>query len=52
MATETTAPAHTPIAASKDGILLDVKNLTKHFPIRRGLFSGIAGYVKAVTENC
>jgi oligopeptide/dipeptide ABC transporter ATP-binding protein len=30
--------------------LLDVRNVTKHFPIRRGLFGGVAGHVKAVTN--
>ncbi len=31
-----------------DGRLLDVINLRKHFPIRRGVFSRTVGYVKAV----
>jgi len=29
-------------------LLLEVKNLKKHFPIRKGLFSRIVGHVKAV----
>lgn len=31
-------------------ILLDVKNLKKYFPIKRGLFSKTVGYVKAVDD--
>ncbi len=31
-------------------ILLDVKNLKKYFPIKRGLFSKTIGYVKAVDD--
>jgi oligopeptide transport system ATP-binding protein len=30
--------------------LLEVRNLTKHFPIRRGLFGSTVGHVKAVTD--
>jgi len=37
-------------AADPSAPLLEVKNLTKHFPIRRGLLSGVAGYVQAVTN--
>jgi len=37
-------------AAAKTAPLLDVNNLTKHFPIRRGLFGSVAGYVQAVTN--
>jgi oligopeptide transport system ATP-binding protein len=37
-------------AAAKAAPLLEVDNLTKHFPIRRGLFGSIAGYVQAVTN--
>jgi peptide/nickel transport system ATP-binding protein len=33
---------------SKDGALLQIDNLRMHFPIRRGFFRRIAGYVKAV----
>ena len=32
----------------KDNILLEVKNLKKYFPIRKGFFKSLAGYVKAV----
>jgi peptide/nickel transport system ATP-binding protein len=32
----------------QDDILLEVKDLKKHFPIRRGFLRSIAGYVKAV----
>lgn len=31
-----------------DGVLLEVKELKKYFPIRRGFFSRVSGYVKAV----
>jgi oligopeptide/dipeptide ABC transporter ATP-binding protein len=34
--------------SDKDGALLRVDNLTKHFPIRRGFFSRVVGQVKAV----
>jgi peptide/nickel transport system ATP-binding protein len=33
---------------SDDNILLDVKRLKKYFPIQRGLFRRVVGYVKAV----
>jgi peptide/nickel transport system ATP-binding protein len=32
----------------QDNILLEVKNLRKYFPIRKGFFKSLAGYVKAV----
>ena len=32
----------------KSKTLLEVKDLCKHYPIRKGLFSRIAGYVYAV----
>ncbi len=31
-------------------ILLDVQNLKKYFPIKRGLLSKTVGYVKAVDD--
>ena len=31
-----------------NGVLLDVKNLKMHFPIRKGLLRRVAGYVRAV----
>jgi len=34
--------------ADKDELLLEVKNLRKHFPIRGGVFTTTKGYVKAV----
>jgi oligopeptide/dipeptide ABC transporter ATP-binding protein len=37
-------------AAQTASPLLEVQNLTKHFPIRRGLLGSIAGYVQAVTN--
>ena len=33
---------------NEDNILLEVKNLKKYFPIRKGFFKSLAGYVKAV----
>jgi peptide/nickel transport system ATP-binding protein len=33
---------------SQNGALLEVKDLKMHFPIRRGFFSRVVGYVKAV----
>ena len=30
--------------------LLSVKNLKKHFPIRKGVFSTVQGHVKAVDD--
>lgn len=33
-----------------DKILLDVRNLKKYFPIKKGLFSKTVGYVKAVDD--
>lgn len=35
-------------APQQDNILLEVKNLQKYFPIRKGFFKSLAGYVKAV----
>jgi peptide/nickel transport system ATP-binding protein len=32
----------------QDNVLLEVKNLKKYFPIRKGFFKTLAGYVKAV----
>ncbi|HOT90157.1 MAG TPA: dipeptide ABC transporter ATP-binding protein [Anaerolineae bacterium] len=41
----------TPADGAKNPILLEVKNLKKHFPIQKGfLFSKIVGYVKAVDD--
>jgi peptide/nickel transport system ATP-binding protein len=37
-----------PLETTTDNILLDVKGLKKYFPIQRGLFRRVAGYVKAV----
>jgi ABC-type oligopeptide transport system ATPase subunit len=34
--------------AKTDNILLEVKNLKKYFPVRRGVFRRVVGYVKAV----
>ncbi len=36
------------IEASASAPLLEVRNLKKHFPITKGLFSAVHGYVKAV----
>ncbi|MGZ5120380.1 MAG: ATP-binding cassette domain-containing protein, partial [Burkholderiales bacterium] len=38
----TTAPSPTP--------LLQVENLTKHFPVRKGVFSQLSGHVHAVDD--
>ena len=38
----------TATAGSSDDNLLEVRDLRMYFPIRRGLFSQVAGYVKAV----
>ncbi len=35
-------------ATSRDNKLLEVNNLKKYFPIRKGFFRSLAGYVKAV----
>jgi oligopeptide/dipeptide ABC transporter ATP-binding protein len=43
-------PAGAGVSPSSREPLLEVKNLTKHFPIRRGLFGRTAGHVKAVTD--
>jgi oligopeptide transport system ATP-binding protein len=46
-----TAPQGSAAAAAADQApLLEVRSLTKHFPIRRGLLSKIVGHVKAVTD--
>jgi len=37
-----------PAERAGDGALLEVKGLQKYFPIRKGFFSRVAGYVKAV----
>jgi oligopeptide transport system ATP-binding protein len=37
-----------PRESTSDGVLLDVNELKKYFPIRRGFFSRVSGYVKAV----
>ena len=34
--------------APENGSLLEVRGLRKHFPIRRGVFSRVSGYVRAV----
>ena len=38
--------AHPPAAP----LLLEIKNLKKYFPIRRGFFSKVVGHVKAVDD--
>lgn len=44
-----TAP-DTDSTAMTNAPLLEVRNLTKHFPIRKGLFSRVVGNVKAVDD--
>jgi oligopeptide/dipeptide ABC transporter ATP-binding protein len=36
------------VAGGSNGVLLEVKDLEKHFPIRRGFFSRVVGQVRAV----
>ncbi len=50
MATSTVLDAPPKSSAATDGPLLEVKNLTKHFPIKRGLLARTKGYVQAVTN--
>ncbi|MCH8888699.1 MAG: dipeptide ABC transporter ATP-binding protein [SAR324 cluster bacterium] len=42
------APARHLDSGKKGETLLELKNLTTHFPIRKGFFKRIAGYVRAV----
>lgn len=44
-----TAPSPTP-SATGSRVLLEVRNLKKHFPIRGGVFSRIRGWVRAVDD--
>jgi oligopeptide/dipeptide ABC transporter ATP-binding protein len=43
-----TVPAPTVAATTSDGPLLSVRDLTKHFPIKRGVFGRTVGAVRAV----
>ena len=36
--------------AAPASVLLDVRNLTKHYPVRKGVFSQVSGYVHAVDD--
>ena len=48
-----TAPTPLDYAGStipRDGLLLQVRNLRTHFPIRRGVLSRTVGYIKAVDD--
>jgi len=47
-ATESPAAVATPTGGKTP--LLEVRHLTKHFPIKRGLLSSTVGHVKAVTD--
>ncbi|HET6462254.1 MAG TPA: peptide ABC transporter ATP-binding protein, partial [Candidatus Krumholzibacteria bacterium] len=40
-------PAHEP-ASGENGALLRVENLSKYYPIRRGVLSRVVGHVKDV----
>ncbi|MFH0939974.1 MAG: oligopeptide/dipeptide ABC transporter ATP-binding protein [Planctomycetota bacterium] len=42
--------ASSPHTTDTSTALLEVRHLTKRFPIRRGVFGGIAGFVRAVTD--
>ncbi|MFW5777262.1 MAG: ATP-binding cassette domain-containing protein, partial [Spirochaetota bacterium] len=35
---------------SDRNLLLEVENLKKHFPIRKGVFKAVSGYVRAVDD--
>src|SRR5512136_168477 len=49
-ATKTDKPRPAEIRPNEGNILLDVKNLRKHFPIQKGLLRRTVGYVKAVDD--
>ncbi|MGH6692844.1 MAG: ATP-binding cassette domain-containing protein, partial [Gammaproteobacteria bacterium] len=36
--------------AAPASVLLEVRNLTKHYPVRKGVFSQVSGYVHAVDD--
>ena len=38
------------MSAAPAGPLLEVRNLTKHYPVRRGVFSQVSGQVHAVDD--
>jgi oligopeptide/dipeptide ABC transporter ATP-binding protein len=38
------------MSAAPPGLLLDVRRLTKHYPVRKGVFSQVSGYVHAVDD--
>ena len=48
--TTATQTLGSPANAAATTPLLEVSNLTKHFPIRRGLLGRTQGYVQAVTN--
>ncbi len=50
MNTQTVERTASNTTATGNGPLLEVTGLTKHFPITHGLFSSVAGHVKAVTN--
>jgi peptide/nickel transport system ATP-binding protein len=50
MTQQSQAPASSAVEMSDPNNLLEVKNLKMHFPITKGLFQRIAGYVKAVDD--
>ncbi|MBW1994949.1 MAG: peptide ABC transporter ATP-binding protein, partial [Deltaproteobacteria bacterium] len=35
---------------SMENVLLDVKNLKKYFPVRKGILKRVVGHVKAVDD--
>jgi len=42
--------AQTPVPAMEPGLLLEVRNLKKYFPIERGFLRRVVGYVRAVDD--
>ena len=38
------------MSAQPAGVLLDVRHLTKHYPVRKGVFSRVSAQVHAVDD--
>ncbi|MEO8134247.1 MAG: ATP-binding cassette domain-containing protein, partial [Betaproteobacteria bacterium] len=49
-ATRAGSPQDTPANDATADVLLEVKNLVKHYPVRKGLFGRISGQVHAVDD--
>lgn len=41
---------HRPIDPAKQPALLELKNIKKHFPLKKGFFGGVSSWVKAVDD--